>query len=84
MPSGIPSKKDDKAETEKKLDDLLSKVQNATALASSLKDSQNRIEERVQDINEKISRAEDDKPGVSFLKSSSVYEFKITMRHHRR
>lgn len=33
-------KKDDKAETEKKLDDLLSKVQNATALASSLKDSQ--------------------------------------------
>ncbi|MGJ0563487.1 hypothetical protein [Bifidobacterium pseudocatenulatum] len=35
-------KKDDKAETEKKLDDLLSKVQNATALASSLKDSQNR------------------------------------------
>ncbi len=77
-------KKDDKAETEKKLDDLLSKVQNATALASSLKDSQNRIEERVQDINEKISRAEDDKPGVSFLKSSSVYEFKITMRRHRR
>ena len=37
MPSGIPSKKDDKAETEKKTDDLLSKVQNATALASSLK-----------------------------------------------
>ena len=35
-------KKDDKAETEKKLDDLLSKVQNATALAPSLKDSQNR------------------------------------------
>lgn len=35
-------KKDDKAETEKKLDDLLSKVQNVTALASSLKDSQNR------------------------------------------
>lgn len=77
-------KKDDKAETEKKLDDLLSKVQNATALASSLKDSQNRIEERVQDINEKISRTADDKPGISFLKSSSVYEFKITMRRHRR
>lgn len=53
-------KKDDKAETEKKLDDLLSKVQNATALASFPKRlAKQEFEERVQDIKEKISRAED-------------------------
>ena len=46
--------------------DLLSKVQNATALASSLKDSQNRIEERVQDINEKISRQKTISPVYRF------------------
>lgn len=72
--------KDDNIEVEKKLDDLLSKVQNATDLASSLKDSQNRIEERVQDIDEKISRPADDEPGISFRKSNSTYELKITMR----
>lgn len=72
--------KDDNIEVEKKLDDLLSKVQNATDLASSLKDSQNRIEERVQDIDEKISRPADDEPSISFRKSNSTYELKITMR----
>ena len=73
-------KKDDNAETERKLDDLLSKVQNVNDLASSLKDSQNRIEERVQNIDEKISRTADDKPGISLRKSNSTYELKITMR----
>lgn len=77
-------KKDDKAETEIRLNDLCSKVQDACTLASSLQESQNRIEEKVHGIDERLSRRVDDKSGISFLKSNSAYELKITMCRHRR
>lgn len=77
-------KEDDNAETENKLNALCSKVQDASTLASSLQESQNRIEEKVHDIDERLSRTVDDKSGISFLKSNSTYELKITMRRHRR
>lgn len=76
-------KEDDDAETENKLNALCSKVQDASTLASSLQESQNRIEEKVHDIDERLSRTVDDKSGISFLKSNSTYELKITMRRRR-